>query len=133
MVVGKMIARGWLEEVEANLRRGEPMWRETGDGHGTTLIATEAGLPAGVFNVVNGDAKLPQALIKDKRLDTLHLLPASQTRDKDALTEEGVAKVIGEMRERFAAVQPRTLGEAKRVPGCTPACYAALWRACHSP
>jgi len=46
MVVGKMIARGWLEEVEANLRRHEPMWRETGDGHGTTLIATEAGLAA---------------------------------------------------------------------------------------
>lgn len=46
MVVGKMIARGWLEEVEANLRRGEPMWRETGDGHGITLIATEAGLAA---------------------------------------------------------------------------------------
>ena len=46
MVVGKMIARGWLEEVEANLRRGQPMWRETGDGHGTTLIATEAGLEA---------------------------------------------------------------------------------------
>lgn len=46
MVVGKMIARGWLEEVEANLRRGEPMWRETGDGHGTTLIATETGLEA---------------------------------------------------------------------------------------
>ena len=46
MVVGKMIARGWLEEVEANLRRSEPMWRETGDGHGTTLIATEVGLEA---------------------------------------------------------------------------------------
>ena len=46
MVVGKMIARGWLEEIEANQRRGEPMWRETGDGHGTTLIATEAGLEA---------------------------------------------------------------------------------------
>jgi hypothetical protein len=46
MVVGKMIARGWLEEVEANLRRGEPLWRETGDGFGTTLIATEAGLEA---------------------------------------------------------------------------------------
>ena len=46
MVVGKMIACGWLEEVEANLRRGEPIWRETGDGHGTTLIATEAGLEA---------------------------------------------------------------------------------------
>ena len=46
MVVGKMIARGWLEEVEANQRRREPMWRETGDGHGTTLIATKAGLEA---------------------------------------------------------------------------------------
>ena len=46
MVVGKMIARGWLEEVEASSSRGEPIWRETGDGHGTTLIATEAGLGA---------------------------------------------------------------------------------------
>ncbi|MBS0126868.1 DUF3489 domain-containing protein [Thetidibacter halocola] len=43
-VVTMMISRGWLEEVEANMRRGEPLWRETGDGHGTTLIATEAGL-----------------------------------------------------------------------------------------
>jgi hypothetical protein len=46
MVVGKMIARGWLEEVEASSCRGEPLWRETGDGHGTTLIATAAGLEA---------------------------------------------------------------------------------------
>jgi hypothetical protein len=46
MAIGKMIERGWLDEVEANLRRGEPLWRETGDGHGTTLIATEAGLAA---------------------------------------------------------------------------------------
>ena len=35
-----------IEEVEADLRRGEPIWRETGDGHGTTLIATGAGLAA---------------------------------------------------------------------------------------
>jgi hypothetical protein len=46
MAVAKMIERGWLEEVEANLRRDEPLWRETGDGNGTTLIATEAGLAA---------------------------------------------------------------------------------------
>ena len=46
MVVGKMIACGWLEEVETKLRRSEQMWREAGDGHGTTLIATEAGLEA---------------------------------------------------------------------------------------
>lgn len=46
MTVTKMIERGWLEEVDASLRRREPLWRETGDGHGTTLIATEAGLNA---------------------------------------------------------------------------------------
>ena len=54
-----------------------------------------------LVNVIQGDAKLPQALIRDKRLETLSLLPASQTRDKDALTEEGVARVIEELRERF--------------------------------
>jgi hypothetical protein len=48
-----MIEHGWLEEVEANLRRGEPLWREKGDGHGTTLVVTEAGLLAiGVEPVV---------------------------------------------------------------------------------
>lgn len=46
MVVGKMIERGWLQEVDANLSRGEPLWRETGDGNGTTLVATGAGLAA---------------------------------------------------------------------------------------
>jgi septum site-determining protein MinD len=54
-----------------------------------------------LINVVQGDAKLPQAIIRDKRIDTLSLLPASQTRDKDALTEEGVARVMGELREKF--------------------------------
>lgn len=53
MAVGKMIDRGWLQEVEANLRRGEPLWRETGDGHGTTLIVTDEGLlAAGIEPVV---------------------------------------------------------------------------------
>ena len=46
MVVTKMIERGWLQEVDANLRRGEPLWRETGDGHGTTLVVTDAGMLA---------------------------------------------------------------------------------------
>jgi len=45
-VVSTMIAKGLLHEVEVNLRRGEPVWRETGDGHGTTLVATDAGLAA---------------------------------------------------------------------------------------
>src|SRR5512146_2320006 len=54
-----------------------------------------------LINVVQGIAKLPQALIRDKRLDSLWLLPASQTRDKDALTEDGVARIIGELRASF--------------------------------
>src|SRR5271168_4502103 len=52
-----------------------------------------------LVNVIQGDAKLPQALIRDKRVETLYLLPASQTRDKDALTEEGVGRVIAELPE----------------------------------
>jgi septum site-determining protein MinD len=51
-----------------------------------------------LVNVVQGVAKLPQALIRDKRLENLWLLPASQTRDKDALTEEGVGRIIEELR-----------------------------------
>jgi septum site-determining protein MinD len=54
-----------------------------------------------LINVIQGAAKLPQALIRDKRLDTLWLLPASQTRDKDALTTNGVARVIAELRQKF--------------------------------
>src|SRR6266511_1134069 len=52
-----------------------------------------------LVNVIQGVAKLSQALIRDKRLETLWLLPASQTRDKDALTEDGVAEVINELRD----------------------------------
>ena len=46
MAVTKMVEHGWLQEVDANLRRCEPLWRETGDGHGTTLIVTDAGMLA---------------------------------------------------------------------------------------
>jgi septum site-determining protein MinD len=52
-------------------------------------------------NVIQGDAKLHQALIRVKGMDNLHVLPASQTRDKDALTTEGVERVIEELRDGF--------------------------------
>ena len=52
-------------------------------------------------NVINGEANLQQALIKDKRVKNLFLLPASQTRDKDALTTEGVEKVLEELKLEF--------------------------------
>jgi len=48
-------------------------------------------------NVINGEARLNQALIKDKNCENLFVLPASQTRDKDALTEEGVEKIMKEL------------------------------------
>ena len=65
------------------------------------ILGAERRVVFDLVNVVQGDAKLPQALIRDKRVETLYLLPASQTRDKDALTPEGVERVIDELRERF--------------------------------
>lgn len=53
------------------------------------------------INVVKGEAKLSQALIKDKRLDNLYILPASQTRDKDALDIENVESIINELKKEF--------------------------------
>jgi septum site-determining protein MinD len=53
------------------------------------------------INVINGDARLNQALIRDKRIETLSILPTSQTRDKDALTQEGVERVVTELAEEF--------------------------------
>lgn len=54
-----------------------------------------------IINVINGEANLNQALIKDKRCDYLHILPASQTRDKDALNIEGVQNIIDTLKEDF--------------------------------
>lgn len=53
------------------------------------------------INVINDGIRLNQALIKDKRVDNLFILPTSQTRDKDALSPEGVEKVIDELRKDF--------------------------------
>jgi len=81
-------------------------------GHKTAVIDFDVGLRnldliMGVerrvvydfVNVINGEATLRQALIKDKRVDNLFILPASQTRDKDALSVEGVESVINELKQ----------------------------------
>ncbi|MGB6535017.1 MAG: septum site-determining protein MinD [Xanthobacteraceae bacterium] len=65
------------------------------------VLGAERRVVFDLINVIHGVAKLPQALIRDKRLENLYLLPASQTRDKDALSEDGVAKVIAELRGKF--------------------------------
>ena len=52
-------------------------------------------------NVIHGEANLNQALIRDKRNSNLSILPASQTRDKNALTPDGVETVLNQLREEF--------------------------------
>ena len=53
------------------------------------------------INVINGEASINQALIRDKNCNLLYILPASQTRDKDARTQEGVGKVLEELSKEF--------------------------------
>jgi septum site-determining protein MinD len=65
------------------------------------VLGAERRVVFDLINVVQGVARLSQALIRDKRLENLWLLPASQTRDKDALTEAGVASIIKELRAKF--------------------------------
>lgn len=54
-----------------------------------------------IINVINDEIPLKQALIKDKNCDNLYILPASQTRDKDALNIEGVERILNELKETF--------------------------------
>ena len=54
-----------------------------------------------LLNVIHGEGSLNQALIKDQRIGNLYILPASQTRDKDSLSMEGVGEVIASLRQSF--------------------------------
>ncbi|GJL83184.1 MAG: site-determining protein [marine bacterium B5-7] len=87
------------------------------EGHSTVVIDFDVGLRNldlimgcerrvvyDFVNVINKEANLNQALIRDKRVENLSILPASQTRDKEALTEEGVGGVIKDLAERFEYV-----------------------------
>ncbi len=83
-------------------------------GHKTAIIDFDVGLRNldlimgcerrvvyDLVNVINGEATLNQALIKDKRCDKLFILPASQTRDKDALSIEGVGKILEDLSKDY--------------------------------
>ncbi len=65
------------------------------------IMGAERRVVFDLVNVVRGEASIKQALVRDKKLSNLYMLPASQTRDKDALTDEGVARVIQELRQYF--------------------------------
>ena len=63
------------------------------------IMGVERRVVYDLINVINDEIKLTQALIKDKQLDKLYILAASQTRDKDALKQEGVERVLNELKE----------------------------------
>ena len=101
MAIGRMIKLGWLDEIEANLRRKEPLWRETGDGHGTTLIATEAGLEAvGIDPVVVKtmaglrDAK-PEAIAAAQRPGTKQAQLIAMLRAPEGASIAEIAEATG--------------------------------------
>jgi septum site-determining protein MinD len=65
------------------------------------IMGVERRVVFDIINVIQGEARLSQALIRDKRVESLSILPASQTKDKDTLTKEGVAKIIEELSKEF--------------------------------
>jgi septum site-determining protein MinD len=65
------------------------------------IMGVERRVVFDIINVIQGEARLSQALIRDKRVEALSILPASQTKDKDTLTKEGVAKIIEELSNEF--------------------------------
>ncbi len=84
------------------------------EGHPTVVIDFDVGLRNldlimgcerrvvyDMVNVIQGDARLNQALIQDKRCDKLFILPTSQTRDKDALDKQSVGQILDELQQQF--------------------------------
>lgn len=80
MAVNKMIERGWLQEVNANLRWGEPLWRETGNGHGTTLVVTEAGLLAIGFETMVVKTRVASCEVANAEPEVKHPIPRTGTK-----------------------------------------------------
>ncbi|SEP02573.1 Protein of unknown function [Salinihabitans flavidus] len=100
VVVTRMIERGWLEEVDADMRKGEPLWRETGDGHGTTLIATEAGLEAiGIEPVVAKATSASRKAKPNPAPKPVAIRPGTKQAQIIALLQRAEGASIGEIVE----------------------------------
>ena len=104
MAVNKMIERGWLQEVDASSSRGEPLWRETGDGHGTTLVVTDAGLLAiGIEPVVAQTTALsrkhadatPEPKLSIQRAGTKQAMLISLLRAPEGAAMEAIIAATG--------------------------------------
>ncbi len=99
-VIVPLITHGLLDEVEADIRKGEPTWRKTGDGHGTTLVITDAGLVA-----IGIETETPQP-------DPAQAKPKTRTGTKQALLIEMLEAPDGATIAEIAAAtnwQPHTV------------------------
>ncbi len=104
MAVAKMIERNWLQEVDASSSRGEPLWRETGDGHGTTLVVTGAGLLAiGIEPAVvkkeaaihENAAEMPVTKLPTPRAGTKQAMLITLLRAPDGATMDEIVAATG--------------------------------------
>jgi hypothetical protein len=104
MAVTKMIAHGWLQEVDANLRQCELLWRETGDGHGTTLVVTDAGLLAigvkpvvvtTVMAILKQASVPPEAKQTTQRAGTKQAMLIEMLQSPDGTTMEAIIAATG--------------------------------------
>ncbi len=139
MAVGRMIKLGLIEEVDANLRRNEPLWRETGDGHGTTLIATEVGLYAIGIDpaVVRTMAALRNAdleAIAAQRPDTKQARLIAMLQAPDGAT---IAEIAEKLRWRHHSIRGAISGSLKkklglRVTSEKNTARGRIYRVCHA-
>jgi hypothetical protein len=120
MAVTKMIERGWLQEVDANLRRGEPLWRETGDGHGTTLVVTDAGLLAigiepvvanAVVTIHRHDVEAPAPKQPTPRAGTKQAMLISLLRATDGATMDEIVAATGWLAHTARGAMSGALGK----------------------
>jgi len=96
-VVSTMIAKGLIEEVDADLHQGEPLWRETGDGHGVTLVATEAGLAAigiGAEDTAVEPIDKPAPKARTPRAETKQATLIAMMRTPDGATIEEISAAL---------------------------------------
>ena len=120
MAVNRMIEHGWLQEVDANLRRSEPLWRETGDGHGTTLVVTDAGLsaigiePAVVKTVVairENAVQLPASRMPNPRGGTKQAMLISLLQRPEGVTMDEIVAATGWLAHSARGAMSGALGK----------------------
>ncbi|MGB3795668.1 MAG: DUF3489 domain-containing protein [Alteraurantiacibacter sp.] len=119
-VVSMMIGRGWIEEIDADMRRSEPLWRETGDGHGTTLVVTDAGLLAiGIEPVVvqtmsairDNAAEVPAPKPPTPRAGTKQAMLIAMLQAPEGTTMEAIMAATGWQAHTIRGARSGALGK----------------------